>query len=46
MSRSICFLDEPTLGLDILIAKEIRELIHSLAKEQGKRHPSDDSLYQ
>ena len=40
------FLDEPTLGLDILIAKEIRELIHSLAKERGKRHPSDDSLYQ
>ena len=30
------FLDEPTLGLDILIAKEIRELIHSLAKERGK----------
>ena len=29
-------LDEPTLGLDILIAKEIRELIHSLAKERGK----------
>ena len=30
------FLDEPTLGLDILIAKDIRELIHSLAKERGK----------
>ena len=30
------FLDEPTLGLDILIAKKIRELIHSLAKERGK----------
>lgn len=30
------FLDEPTLGLDILIAKEIRGLIHSLAKERGK----------
>ena len=30
------FLDEPTLGMDILIAKEIRELIHSLAKERGK----------
>lgn len=30
------FLDEPTLGLDILIGKEIRELIHSLAKERGK----------
>lgn len=30
------FLDEPTLGLDILIAKEIRELIHLLAKERGK----------
>ena len=27
------FLDEPTLGLDILIAKEIRELILTLAKE-------------
>ena len=25
-----------TVGLDILIAKEIRELIHSLAKERGK----------
>ena len=30
------FLDEPTLGLDILIAREIRELIRQLAKEQNK----------
>ena len=30
------FLDEPTLGLDIMIAKEIRELISKLAKERGK----------
>ena len=30
------FLDEPTLGLDILIAKEIRELILTLAKERQK----------
>ena len=30
------FLDEPTLGLDILIAKEIRELIMALAKKREK----------
>lgn len=30
------FLDEPTLGLDILIAKEIRKLILELAREQQK----------
>lgn len=30
------FLDEPTLGLDIMIAKEIRELILNLAKERKK----------
>ncbi|XCP86436.1 ABC transporter ATP-binding protein [Roseburia hominis] len=30
------FLDEPTLGLDIVIAKEIRELIRRLAAEKEK----------
>lgn len=30
------FLDEPTLGLDIMIAKEIRTLILKLAKEEKK----------
>lgn len=30
------FLDEPTLGLDILIAKEIRSLIADLARKEGK----------
>ena len=30
------FLDEPTLGLDILIAREIRDLIRRLAKEQNR----------
>lgn len=30
------FLDEPTLGLDILIAKEIRNLVSQLAKEHNK----------
>ena len=30
------FLDEPTLGLDIVIAKEIRKLIADLADEQQK----------
>ena len=30
------FLDEPTLGLDIVIAKEIRRVIHELAKKEGK----------
>lgn len=30
------FLDEPTLGLDILIAREIRELVARLAREEGK----------
>ena len=30
------FLDEPTLGLDIMIAKEIRELIAKLAREGEK----------
>lgn len=30
------FMDEPTLGLDIMIAKEIRELIAGLAKEREK----------
>ncbi|MDO5344959.1 MAG: ABC transporter ATP-binding protein [Lachnospiraceae bacterium] len=30
------FLDEPTLGLDIMIAKEIRSLISDLARKEGK----------
>ena len=30
------FLDEPTLGLDIVIAKEIRKVIHELAKKDDK----------
>lgn len=30
------FLDEPTLGLDILIAKEFRKYIKKLSKENGK----------
>ena len=30
------FLDEPTLGLDIMIAKEIRELIRGLAVKKNK----------
>lgn len=30
------FLDEPTLGLDIVIAKEIRQVVAELAKKQGK----------
>lgn len=30
------FLDEPTLGLDIMIAKEIRELISELATQKNK----------
>ena len=30
------FLDEPTLGLDIVIAKEIRKLVLKLAKEEKK----------
>lgn len=30
------FLDEPTLGLDVQIAKEMREFFMKLAKEQGK----------
>lgn len=30
------FLDEPTLGLDIVIAKELREYIKRLAKEKNK----------
>lgn len=30
------FMDEPTLGLDIVIAKEIRELVLELAKEERK----------
>lgn len=30
------FMDEPTLGLDIVIAKEIRRLVQELAKEKKK----------
>lgn len=30
------FLDEPTLGLDVIIAKELRHYIKMLAKEKGK----------
>lgn len=30
------FLDEPTLGLDVQIAKELRQTIKQLAKEEGK----------
>lgn len=30
------FMDEPTLGLDIMIAKEIRELVLELAKKEKK----------
>lgn len=30
------FLDEPTLGLDIIIAKEIRDYIKKLSHEEGK----------
>lgn len=30
------FMDEPTLGLDIMIAKEIRSLIYDLARKEGK----------
>lgn len=30
------FLDEPTLGLDIVIAKEIRNLVYRLAKEENR----------
>lgn len=30
------FMDEPTLGLDIVIAKEIRELVWELAKKEKK----------
>lgn len=30
------FMDEPTLGLDIVIAKEIREMVLGLAKEKKK----------
>ena len=30
------FLDEPTLGLDVTIAKEIRSYIKSVSKEEGK----------
>jgi len=29
-------MDEPTLGLDIVIAKEIRELVWELAKKEKK----------
>ncbi|MEH7251990.1 ABC transporter ATP-binding protein [Neobacillus niacini] len=30
------FLDEPTLGLDAPVAKQLREMVKSLAKDQGK----------
>ncbi|WP_045518992.1 ABC transporter ATP-binding protein [Neobacillus niacini] len=30
------FLDEPTLGLDAPVAKQLREMVKSLAKNQGK----------
>ncbi|MEH7248183.1 ABC transporter ATP-binding protein [Neobacillus niacini] len=30
------FLDEPTLGLDAPVAKQLREMVKHLAKEQGK----------
>ncbi|MEH7111645.1 ABC transporter ATP-binding protein [Neobacillus niacini] len=30
------FLDEPTLGLDAPVAKQLREMVKRLAKEQGK----------
>lgn len=30
------FLDEPTLGLDAPIARQLREMVRSLAKERGK----------
>ena len=39
------FLDEPTLGLDIVIAKEIRAMIKKLAQEEKKRGSPDNTLY-
>jgi len=30
------FMDEPTIGLDVLIAKELRDHVKKLAKEEGK----------
>ncbi len=36
MIQTIFFLDEPTLGLDVQIAKEMREFFLKLAKDEGK----------
>ena len=34
-SPKILFLDEPTIGLDIVMKKKVREIIHKLNKEYG-----------
>lgn len=39
------FLDEPTLGLDIVIAKEIRTMIKRVGSGEEKRGSPDNTLY-